>query len=85
VLVYAVIAGLAVLALLLALPLLRRNARLDDVDRFHVARSLTTAWSSQPPPHTRVPAEGEDLTEDPPRRPTQRDRLRPPRRDGGEA
>ena len=81
--VYAVIAALAVLALLLAVPLLRRNARLDEVDRFHVARSLTTAWSTQPAPKIRVPAEGEDLTEPPPRRQTARDRVRPPRRDGG--
>ena len=80
-LVYAVIAALAVFALLLALPLLRRNARLDEVDRFHVARSLTTAWSTQPQPTPRVPAEGEDLTGEDRRR----DRVRPPRRDGGAA
>jgi len=80
VLVIAVIAALAVLAVLLALPLLRRNHRLDEVDRFHVARSLTTAWSAHPGPPTRVPAEGEDLTEQP-----RRDRVRSPRRDGGGA
>ena len=77
-LVYAVIAALAVVALLLALPLFRRNSRLDEVDRFHVARSLTTSWSAQPGPPTRVPAEGEDLTEE-------GDRVRPPRRNGREA
>ena len=83
-LVYVIITALAVFALLLALPLFRRNSRLDEVDRFHVARSLTTAWSTQPTPKLRVPAEGEDLTEEPQRR-TSRDRVRPPRRDGGEA
>jgi hypothetical protein len=81
VLVYAVIAALAVFALLLALPLLRRNSRLDEVDRFHVARTLTTAWSTQPAPQLRVPAEGEDLTGID----EKRARVRPPRRDGGEA
>jgi hypothetical protein len=75
VLVYAVFLALLVLAFLLALPLLRRSSRLDEVDRFHVARSLTTAWSTQPTPQLRVPAEGEDLTEE-------GDRVRPPRRDG---
>jgi hypothetical protein len=75
VIVYAVIAALAVFALLLALPLLRRNHRLDEVDRFHVARSLTTAWSTQPTPELKVPAEGEDLTEE-------GHRVRPSRRDG---
>ena len=77
-LVYAVIAALAVFALLLALPLVRRNSRLDEVDRFHVARTLTTAWSTSPAPSARVPAQGEDLTEE-------GDRVRPPRRDGGAA
>lgn len=80
-LVYAIIAALAVFALLLALPLLRRGSRLDEVDRFHVARSLTTSWSTQPSPSIRVPAEGEDLTGEP----EERDRVRPPRRDGGAA
>lgn len=56
---YAVIAALSVVALLVALPLLRRNTRLDEVDRFHVARSLTTAWSREPVPELKVPAEGE--------------------------
>lgn len=83
-LVLVVITALAVLALLLAVPLLRRNRRLDEVDRFHVARSLTTAWSTQPAPKLRVPAEGEDLTHEP-QRSSQRARVRPPRRDGGEA
>jgi hypothetical protein len=82
VIVYAVIAALAALALLLALPLLRRRSRLDEVDRFHVARSLTTAWSTQPPSSIRVPAEGEDLTDVEPD-PRKGDRVRPPRRDGG--
>ncbi|MFN2537032.1 MAG: hypothetical protein ABR549_02630 [Mycobacteriales bacterium] len=74
-LVYAVIAALAVFALLLAVPLVRRNHRLDEVDRFHVARSLTTAWSTQPTPQIRVPAEGEDLTQE-------GDRVRSSRRNG---
>ena len=78
-LVYAVFAALVVFALLLAIPLLRRNSRLDEVDRFHVARSLTTAWSTQPAPSIRVPAEGEDLTD------PKGDRVRTPRRDGGAA
>jgi hypothetical protein len=78
VIVYAVIAALAVFALLLALPLLRRGHRLDEVDRFHVARSLTTAWSTEPTPQLRVPAEGEDLTEE-------GHRVRPSRRDGRKA
>ena len=77
-LVYAVIACLLVVAVLLAVPLLRRNSHLDEVDRFHVARSLTTAWSTSPAPSARVPAQGEDLTEE-------GDRVRPPRRDGGAA
>ena len=83
-LVYAVIAALAVFALLLALPLMRRNSRLDEVDRFHVARSLTTSWSTQPPSTLKVPAEGEDLTGEPQRK-APRDRVRPSRRDGGAA
>jgi hypothetical protein len=78
VLVIAVIAALAVFALLLAIPMVRRNHRLDEVDRFHVARSLTTAWSTQPTPVLRVPAEGEDLT-------GEGDRVRPPRRNGRQA
>ena len=56
---YLIIAGLSVLAVLVALPLLRRSSRLDEVDRFHVARSLTTAWSRDPVPELEVPAEGE--------------------------
>ncbi len=79
-LVLAVIAALVVFALVLAVPLLRRNSRLDEVDRFHVARSLTTSWSAHPGPPTRVPAEGEDLTDE-----RKRARVRPPRRDGGGA
>jgi len=78
VLVYAVFAGMVVVALLLALPLVRRGSRLDEVDRFHVARSLTTSWSTHPTPHVRVPAEGEDLT-------GEGDRVRAPRRNGRKA
>ena len=58
---YLVIAALVVAAVCVAMPLLRRNTRLDEVDRFHVARTLTTAWSS---PQAQVPApvaaEGDD-------------------------
>jgi hypothetical protein len=61
---YLVIAALAVVALCVAFPLLRRNHRLDEVDRFHVARSLTTTWSSQPQPQFKVPAQGETADED---------------------
>jgi hypothetical protein len=60
-LLYLVLIGLMVVAFALAVPLLRRNQRLDEVDRFHYARSLTTSWSSQPQPVVQVPAEGEQL------------------------
>lgn len=60
---YVVIAALAVIALCVAFPLLRRNTRLDEVDRFHVARSLTTTWSSEPQPEFTVPAQGEAADE----------------------
>ena len=73
-LVLSVIAALVVLAIVIAFPLLRRSSRLDEVDRFHVARSLTTSWSSQPQPKVYVPAEGEEPPDD---------RVRPPRRHGG--
>jgi len=56
---YVVIAVLAAVAFCVAFPLLRRNTRLDEVDRFHVARSLTTTWSSEPQPEFTVPAQGE--------------------------
>jgi hypothetical protein len=61
---YLVIATLVVVAVCVALPLLRRSHRLDEVDRFHVARSLTTTWSSQPQPEIHVPAQGETADED---------------------
>jgi hypothetical protein len=61
---YLVIAALAVVAVCVAFPLLRRNHRLDEVDRFHVARSLTTTWSSEPQPEFKVPAQGETTDED---------------------
>ena len=60
---YLVIVVLAVVAVCVAFPLLRRNHRLDEVSRFHVARSLTTAWSSQPQPEFKVPAQGETADE----------------------
>jgi hypothetical protein len=61
VLLYVVIAALVVIALAVALPLLRRTSVLDEVERFHSARSLTTAWSSQPSSQVRIPAEGEQV------------------------
>ncbi len=60
---YFVIVALVVLATCLAFPLLRRNTRLDEVDRFHVARSLTTTWSHEPQPEFHVPAPGESPDE----------------------
>jgi hypothetical protein len=57
---YLVIAVLVVVAALVATPMLRRNTRLDEVDRFHVARSLTTSWSGGGAPHVHVPAQGDD-------------------------
>ena len=61
---YAVIAALAAVAFCVAYPLLRRNHRLDEVDRFHVARSLTTTWSSEPQPEFHVPAQADAADED---------------------
>jgi hypothetical protein len=55
-----VLAALVVVALALGVPLVRRNTRLDEVDRFHVARSLTTSWSNGPQPELKVPAEGDE-------------------------
>ncbi|MCU1596144.1 MAG: hypothetical protein JWO12_3536 [Frankiales bacterium] len=61
---YLVIAAFVVVAVCIALPLLRRNTRLDEVDRFHVARSMTTSWSRDPQPEFHVPAQGESADED---------------------
>jgi hypothetical protein len=57
---YVVIAALAVAAVCVAMPLLRRNTRLDEVDRFHVARSMTTSWAAHPQRAVHVPASGDD-------------------------
>lgn len=57
---YLVIAVLVIVAALVAAPFLRRNNRLDEVDRFHVARSLTTSWSDGGEAHVHVPAPGDD-------------------------
>jgi hypothetical protein len=57
---YLVIAALTAVAACVAFPLIRRNHRLDEVDRFHVARSLTTTWATEPQPHVHVPAPGDD-------------------------
>ena len=59
---YLVIAVLVVVAVCVALPLLRRNNRLDEVDRFHVARSMTTSWAAHPQRAVHVPASGDDAT-----------------------
>jgi hypothetical protein len=59
---YLVLLALVVAAVCVAFPLLRRNNRLDEVDRFHHARSLTTTWASQPQPDVKVPASGDDDT-----------------------
>ncbi len=56
---YVTILALVVVAVVIAVPLLRRHSVLDEVDRFHTARSITTTWSSEPPPDFKVPAEGE--------------------------
>ena len=53
--------ALVVVAAAIAVPLLRRHSVLDEVDRFHAARSITTTWSSESPPEFKVPAEGETL------------------------
>lgn len=57
---YLILAVLVVVAVLVALPLLRRNTRLDEVDRFHVARSLTTTWAADPPAKAPVLDSGEE-------------------------
>ena len=61
-LLYAVIAALVVVALCVAYPLLRRNHRLDEVDRFHIARSMTTTWATEPRRAVHIPASGDDQT-----------------------
>lgn len=60
--VFAIMIAVAVVALCLTLPLRRRHARLAEVDRFHLARSLTTTWASSPQPEVVVPAQGDDYT-----------------------
>lgn len=61
---YLVIAALVVVALCVALPVMLRSHAPDEVDRFHVARSLTTTWSSEPQPEFHVPAQGETADDD---------------------
>ena len=56
--IYAIIAVLILVAVACAVPLLRRNTRLDEVESFHVARSITTQWASEPQRPVRMPAEG---------------------------
>jgi len=45
---YLVIAGLVLVAVAVVVSLLRKPNRLDEVDRFRTARSLTTSWSASP-------------------------------------
>lgn len=60
---YAVMAALVALAACVAFPMLRRNTVLDEVERFHQARSLTTTWSTEPQQPLRLPTpDDEDLT-----------------------
>ena len=42
---YLVIAALLVCAVVQVAPLLRRDARLDEVARFRTARRITTGWT----------------------------------------
>ncbi len=58
---YVVILALVFVAVVIAASLLRRHVALDEVDRFHVARSITTTWSGEAPSDVKVPAEGETL------------------------
>ena len=43
---YLVILVLVIVAVAVVVPLLRKPNRLDEVDRFHAARTLTTSWSA---------------------------------------
>lgn len=56
---YLVIVVLVVVAVAIGLPILLRTHRPDEVDRFHIARSLTTTWATEPPPTVQLPAAGE--------------------------
>ena len=47
-LLYVAVLALVLVAVGLAVPLLRRDSRLDEVDRFRVARGLTTTWATGP-------------------------------------
>ena len=60
--IYVVISALAVVAVCVAFSLRRRSSRGNEVDRFHIARSLTTTWASSPQPVVVVPAQGDDYT-----------------------
>ncbi len=61
--IYLVLAVLALAAVAVAMPMKRRNHRLDEVDRFYVARSLTTTWATKPQPTPPVAESGDDLTD----------------------
>jgi hypothetical protein len=58
-----VIVALVLVAACVAYPLLRRDTVLSEVDRFRVARSLTTTWSTEPQPEVHIPASGEQVDE----------------------
>lgn len=45
---YLVIVALFVCAVVQVAPLLRRDARLDEVARFRTARRITTGWAARP-------------------------------------
>lgn len=57
---YVVIILLALTSVGVAVGLLRRKSVLHEVDRFHVARSLTTTWASEPQPDFAIPAPGDE-------------------------
>lgn len=57
---YVVMAALALAAITVAVPLLRRSTELSDVEAFHHARTLTTTWAAQPVEPLRLPGPDED-------------------------
>lgn len=58
---YLAILAFVVVAVAVAVSLLRKPDRLDEVDRFRVARSLTTSWSAD---ETARPAEVREPADD---------------------
>lgn len=61
---YVALAVLILAAVAVATPMLKRNNRLDEVDRFHVARTLTTSWSGQVTAPDPAPERGEPAEQD---------------------